>query len=44
MEAFQAYEDGNYDRAVEIMRPLKYDIIKIGGSHAQVNIYNVLSV
>lgn len=36
MEAFQAYENGDYDRAVEIMKPLKYEIIKVGGSHAQV--------
>lgn len=38
IEAFQAYENGDYDKAVEIMKPLKYEIIKVGGSHAQVEI------
>ena len=35
-EAFVAYNDGDYARAVDIMCPVRYKIIKIGGSHAQV--------
>lgn len=36
MEAMQAYEDQEFDKAVEIMKPLKYHIHRSGGSHAQV--------
>ena len=35
-EAFVAYNDGDYARVVDIMCPVRYKIVKIGGSHAQV--------
>ena len=36
MNAFVAYDEGSYDNCVALMKPLKYDILKIGGSNAQV--------
>ena len=36
MNAFVAYDEGNYSNCVVLMKPLKYDILKIGGSNAQV--------
>ena len=35
-EAFVAYDDGDYAKAVDLLTPLKYDILSIGGSNAQV--------
>jgi len=34
-EALVAYDDGDYARAVDLMWPIKYDLITIGGSEAQ---------
>lgn len=34
-EALVAYDDGDYAKAVDLMWPIKYDIITIGGSEAQ---------
>ena len=36
MNAFVAYDEGHYADCVALMKPLKYDILKIGGSNAQV--------
>ena len=36
MEAFESFNSGDFDKTVEIMKPLRYDIHRIGGSHAQV--------
>ena len=35
-KAFVAYKDGDYATAVDLLNPLRYRIITIGGSHAQV--------
>ena len=35
-EAFVAYDDGDFAKATDILAPLKYKIIDIGGSDAQV--------
>lgn len=35
-EGTLAFENGEYQRAVEILYPLRYNVIKIGGSNAQV--------
>ena len=36
MNALVAYNDGQYDAVVDLMKPLRYDILRIGGSNAQV--------
>ena len=36
MEAFEAFDAAEFDKAVDIMRPLRYSVQRIGGSHAQV--------
>ena len=38
MSAFVAYDEGHYADCVALMKPLKYDILKIGGSNAEVRI------
>lgn len=43
-EALVAYDDGDYAKAVDLMWPIKYDIITIGGSEAQVCLFVYLSV
>ena len=37
MNALVAYNDGQYDAVVDLMKPLRYDILRIGGSNAQVS-------
>ena len=39
MNALVAYDDGQYDAVVDLMKPLRYDILRIGGSNAQVYYY-----
>ncbi|XP_071966189.1 tetratricopeptide repeat protein 38-like [Antedon mediterranea] len=39
-EAFQAYDDGDFSKAVETMLPVRYQVINIGGSHAQRDVFN----
>ena len=36
MNAFVAYDEGHFENCVALMKPLKYDILNIGGSNAQV--------
>ncbi len=36
MEAMQQYEEGNYEEAVNLAYPVRYNIPKLGGSDAQV--------
>lgn len=35
-EGILAFENGEYQKAVETLYPIRYEVIKIGGSHAQV--------
>ena len=35
-EAFQAYNSGQFEAAVDLLAPLRYSIVTIGGSNAQV--------
>lgn len=35
-EALVAYEDGDFSKVVDLIYPKRYDIIRIGGSNAQV--------
>lgn len=37
-EGIVAFEDGDYSKAVELLYPIRYEMIKIGGSDAQVDI------
>ncbi|KAK3586633.1 hypothetical protein CHS0354_028490 [Potamilus streckersoni] len=39
-EALIAYDDGDYAKATELMYPLRYKVVTIGGSHAQRDLYN----
>ena len=41
LEALNAYDDEEYDTAVEILKPLKYHIWRNGGSHAQVHVLDL---
>lgn len=43
-EAFIAFHDGDHARAVDILYPLRYKIVKIGGSHAQRDLYNLFLI
>ncbi|XP_052234999.1 tetratricopeptide repeat protein 38-like [Dreissena polymorpha] len=44
IEATMAYEKGDFDRAVDILKPLKYQMYRMGGSHAQRDIFNNLTI
>lgn len=35
-QAMMEYDQGNYDRAVELLHPVRYRMLDIGGSDAQV--------
>jgi hypothetical protein len=35
-EALVAYDEGQFSKAVDLVNPVRYQVIKIGGSHAQV--------
>ena len=35
-EAFGAYSDGEFARAVDLLNPARYKVLRIGGSNAQV--------
>lgn len=35
-QAFVAYDDGDYAKAADLLYDIRYEVIKIGGSHAQV--------
>lgn len=38
-EAFIEYDSGNFEKAVDIIKPLRYDVLKIGGSNAQRDLF-----
>ncbi|KAH0616378.1 hypothetical protein JD844_027423, partial [Phrynosoma platyrhinos] len=35
LQAFMEFENGNYDKAVELLYPIRYKVVEIGGSNAQ---------
>ena len=41
-QAIIAYSEERFDDAVELLHPLKYNVIMIGGSHAQRDVFNQL--
>ncbi|CAJ1057198.1 tetratricopeptide repeat protein 38 [Xyrichtys novacula] len=43
-EAMVEYDQGNYNQAVELLYPLRYKIVNIGGSDAQRDIFNQLLI
>lgn len=43
-EALLAYDSGDYDEAVRLLLPIRYNIVNIGGSNAQRDIFNLLLV
>ncbi|MBT5808855.1 MAG: hypothetical protein HOI19_00695 [Rhodospirillaceae bacterium] len=42
--AIIAYEKGDYARAVELLAPVRYDVRRIGGSHAQRDLFQRLLI
>ncbi|XP_072857003.2 tetratricopeptide repeat protein 38 isoform X2 [Pogona vitticeps] len=44
LQAFVEFENGNYDKAVELLYPLRYRIVEIGGSNAQRDVFAQLLV
>ncbi|XP_047452208.1 tetratricopeptide repeat protein 38 [Mugil cephalus] len=43
-QAMMEYDQGNYNRAVEILYPLRYRVVDIGGSDAQRDLFNQLLI
>lgn len=43
-EAMMAYNQGNYSRAVALLYPLRYQMVDIGGSDAQRDLFNQLLI
>uniref|UniRef100_A0A7M4FRE6 Tetratricopeptide repeat protein 38-like n=1 Tax=Crocodylus porosus TaxID=8502 RepID=A0A7M4FRE6_CROPO len=43
-QAFVEFDNGNYDKAVELLYPIRYQILQIGGSNAQRDIFNQLLI
>ncbi|OCT88073.1 hypothetical protein XELAEV_180167001mg, partial [Xenopus laevis] len=39
-QALIEYNGGNYDKAVDLIYPIRYQILKIGGSDAQRDLFN----
>lgn len=44
MEAVQAYDSGDFDKTVDIMKPLRYEVQRVGGSHAQRDVFHLLTI
>ncbi|XP_004642461.1 tetratricopeptide repeat protein 38 [Octodon degus] len=43
-QAIVAFKDGNADRALELLLPIRYRIVQIGGSAAQRDVFNQLLI
>ncbi|XP_053440852.1 tetratricopeptide repeat protein 38 isoform X2 [Nycticebus coucang] len=43
-QALVEAEDGNFDRVVELLLPIRYRIVQIGGSNAQRDVFNQLLI
>ncbi|XP_052101537.1 tetratricopeptide repeat protein 38-like [Mytilus californianus] len=43
-EGILAFEDGDYSKAVDLLYPIRYEIIKIGGSDAQRDVFYQLLI
>ena len=38
LESMQEYQEGNYEKAVDLLYPVRYEIWRLGGSEAQVSV------
>ncbi|XP_031563215.1 tetratricopeptide repeat protein 38-like isoform X1 [Actinia tenebrosa] len=43
-EAFQLVDQKKYDQAVNLLKPVRYKIVKIGGSNAQRDLFNLFLI
>ncbi|XP_077372697.1 tetratricopeptide repeat protein 38 isoform X1 [Festucalex cinctus] len=43
-QAFMEYDEGNYHQTVELLYPLRYNMVQIGGSDAQRDVFNQLLI
>ncbi|XP_041361213.1 tetratricopeptide repeat protein 38-like [Gigantopelta aegis] len=43
-ESFVAYSDGDFAKAVDLLHPIRYNVIRIGGSHAQRDVFNLFLI
>ncbi|XP_077990427.1 tetratricopeptide repeat protein 38-like isoform X2 [Glandiceps talaboti] len=43
-QAFQAYSDGDYGLAVDLMTPIRYQIYHLGNSRAQADVFNLFLI
>jgi len=43
-EALVAYDNGEFEKAVDILHPIRYKIVTLGGSHAQRDIFNLFLI
>ncbi|KAK2172387.1 hypothetical protein NP493_966g00006 [Ridgeia piscesae] len=43
-EAFAAYSDGEFAKAVDLLNPIRYKVCRIGGSNAQRDIFNLFLI
>ncbi|NWU67965.1 TTC38 protein, partial [Pterocles burchelli] len=43
-QAFVEFENGNCDKAVDLLYPIRYQLIQIGGSNAQRDVFNQLLI
>ncbi|XP_013384664.1 tetratricopeptide repeat protein 38 isoform X2 [Lingula anatina] len=43
-EAFEAYDSGDFARAVNLLNPLRYKVLSIGGSNAQRDVFNLFLI
>ncbi|KAF7663176.1 hypothetical protein LDENG_00216370 [Lucifuga dentata] len=43
-QAMLEYDQGNYSRAVELLHPVRYHMVEIGGSDAQRDVFNQLLI
>ena len=44
MEAIEAYNAGQYDTTVDIMKRIRYKVQQVGGSHAQRDVFDLLTI
>ncbi|XP_041361295.1 tetratricopeptide repeat protein 38-like isoform X2 [Gigantopelta aegis] len=43
-QSFVAYSDGDFAKAVDLLYPIRYNVIRIGGSHAQRDLVNLFLI
>ncbi|RUS88885.1 hypothetical protein EGW08_003324 [Elysia chlorotica] len=44
LQAFVAYDDGDFAGTVELLSPVRYQVVTIGGSHAQRDLINLFLI